>query len=112
MADSDDPNRPTWLTPEGTNGAAGAAAPHASASAAPTLNEGAASDTGASASAATNGAGDDDGAADAELPSIILIMRLANMGAAAALIACSVRFRSAERIKGDFTSRREGTLDV
>jgi len=74
----DDPNSPSWLG-ESTNSAPAEATPEPVAAPAATNN-----------SATATSTTDPD---EADLPGIILIMRLANMGCAAALIACSVRRR-------------------
>ena len=71
-----DPNAPSWLSQESPAAAPAAPAPVAAAPAA------------AATAASTNGAGAD--ADEAELPGVILTMRLANMAVVAALIVVSV----------------------
>jgi hypothetical protein len=96
-----DPNTPTWLQessggppPSSMVGTEEPGVLGASSATVPSITTGggagaapAASVAGGSATAAAATA-----AEEAELPGIILIMRLANMGVAAAMIACSVRF--------------------
>jgi len=89
MADS---NQPSWLSPEVISGGGGGVDP-------PTLNAsgnnngGAASSSAAAADSTAPAAQDASASAesDAQLPSVILVMRLANMGVAVALIIASVR---------------------
>lgn len=81
----DDPNQPSWLSESGTKSAPAAAAPAADiASSTVHVDSLAAPAAGESATAM-------NAADEAELPGVILTMRLANMGVAIALVIISVR---------------------
>ena len=80
----DDPNQPSWLSESGTQPASAPAAPAAD-SAAPV--DSLAAPAGGSTTAASNTSAADE----AELPGVILTMRLANMGVSIAIVVISVR---------------------
>jgi hypothetical protein len=106
---------PNWLSSEtaaDSSGGGGLEPAAATASAASAPATGSATTTGsgsisAAGAGATAPAAAADAAEDADLPGVILTMRLANMGVAVALIAIAVRLRGVLR-----TKRRMKKLDV
>lgn len=87
-----DPNTPTWLSDDA--GGAPAVATQDALQPVPLAADSAvagASATGAAASE-TNAASSIAEADEKDLPHVILMMRLANMGVAVAMIVCAVRF--------------------
>ena len=87
MADQD-PNTPSWLTED----AGGASPAPAAADPMPPVVTDSTNDTPAVAAASSSTKADDDITKDdPDLPGVILMMRLANMGASIALIVCAVR---------------------
>ena len=82
---------PSWLSPDEGGAAAPAPATNATESFEISGNDG-----GAAAPAASTTSSPDD----ADLPGVILMMRLANMGVAASLMACSVSNNETNSVGG------------